>query len=65
MGHFDIDGVRLWDRRDKDQHFTPAALPPENLAGVLESDSVKRADSIALVTLPMDEAQRVKEDLEN
>lgn len=48
MGYFDIDGVRLWDRRDREEHFTPAELVPDNLKFRLESDSAIREDSIAL-----------------
>ena len=64
MGYFDFDGVRLWDRRDKDTHFHPAALPPDNLSGILPSDSTNRADSIALMMRTTAEAQEEKETME-
>ena len=64
MGYFEFDGVRLWDRRDKDSHFHPAAIPPDNLPGILESDSTNRADSIALMMRTVPEAQEEKEAME-
>jgi len=64
MGYFDIDGVRYWDRRDKEEHFTPANLVPENIPYRLESDSCVRKDGNALDTQPVEEAQALKEEME-
>ena len=56
MGYFDIDGVRYWDIRDKDAHFTPSEVHPENLPGRIPSDSTNRDDLIAMLTKTMEEA---------
>ena len=50
MGYFDIDDVRYWDIRDKDSFFTPSEIHPENLPGVLPSDSTFRRDYKAMLT---------------
>ena len=56
MGYFDIDGVRWWDRRDKALHHTPAKLFPDNLEGILPSDSNFRPDAMALSMRTVEEA---------
>ena len=63
MGYCEFDGVRLWDRRDRDQHFHPAETPFD-FEGVLPSDSTHRADSIALQMRTVAEAQEEKEAME-
>ena len=65
MGYFDIDGVRYWDIRDKEKHFTPAEIHPEGIQGVIPSDSTLRDDYIGMLTKTMEEAQIEKERLEN
>ena len=50
MGYFDIDGVRYWDIRDKEAHFTPVDMSPDNIPDLLPSDSTKRTDSVAMLT---------------
>jgi len=63
MGYFDIDGVRYWDIRDKDQHFTPVDMK-QDLPERAPSDAIFRADAIALRDQPIEEAQTEKERLE-
>ena len=56
MGFCEFDGVRLWDRRDRDQHYHPVDAFPRGVPGVLQSDSTHREDSIALLMRTVTEA---------
>ena len=64
MGYFDIDGVRYWDIRDKEQFVTPSEMTPKNLPGIIPSDATLRTDSIAMLNSTMEQAQIEKENLE-
>ena len=61
MGYFEFDGVRYWDRRDKDTHFH---FPTDTEQDKLPSDSTNREDSVALTMRTVAEAQEEKEAME-
>ena len=65
MGYYDFDGVRYWDIRDKEKHFTPVDMNIKNVPGVIPSDASFRTDSVTMRTQTIEEAQVEKERLEN
>lgn len=62
MGFVDFNKQRYWDIRDMDQVWFPIEPIPTRKS--LESDSLKRIDSITLKTRTVPEAQTAKEQLE-
>ena len=62
MGFVDFNKQRYWDIRDMDQVWFPIEAIPTRKS--LESDSLKRIDSITLKTRTVPEAQTAKEQLE-
>lgn len=61
MGFFDFDKVRYWDIREKEKTWFKVVNDDPNS---LPSDSKRRKDSIALLTLTSEEAQEEKEKIE-
>ena len=63
MGYMDVGGVRYFDIRDLTDIYLPVT-PLGAEYGSLPSDSTRRLDSLALKAGPVQEAQRMKETLE-
>lgn len=65
MGYLNFDGVRYWDRRDKEKIHFPPRLKEDVDPIALPSDASKRTDRLFLEERPVEEAQVEKERLEN